>query len=60
MNRHQNEQISLTQMLKQQTQTEISIPTTTYNALITYCQKNKLDVSVYVSDIIMKSITSAK
>jgi hypothetical protein len=56
MNKHENEKISLSQLIKQQSQMSISISATTYTALAAYCVKHNVLIDQYVDGIIMKSI----
>ena len=56
MNKHQNEQISLSQMLNQQTQVPINIPNNTYKALLDYCRKNNVMIEAYVNIIITEAM----
>jgi hypothetical protein len=61
--KHENEKIPLSQLIKQQSQMSISISAPVYEALVKYCEKNKLNVEAYLDSIITKSIntvTSAK
>ena len=56
MNKHQNEQIPLSQMLRQQSETSINVSNSTYAALQAYCVKHNVMIVNYVDSIIMDAV----
>ena len=56
MNKHQNEQIPLSQMLRQQSETSINVSSATYNALTAYCIKNNVMIVNCVDSLIMDAV----